>query len=29
MEIVIIIGGIIAIVFTIVAFLTRHDKPEK
>jgi hypothetical protein len=29
MENVVIIGGIIAIVFTIVAFLTRHDKPEK
>jgi hypothetical protein len=29
MEVTVIVGGIIAIVFAIVAFLTRHDKPEK
>jgi len=29
MENVVFIGGVIAIIFTLVAFLTRHDKPEK
>jgi len=29
MEVTVIVGGIIAIIFTLFAFLTRHDKPEK
>ncbi len=29
MENVVFIGGVIAIIFTVIAFLTRHDKPQK
>jgi len=29
MEVTVIVGGIIAIIFAVIAFLTRHDKSQE